>query len=143
MQNAKTQKTHTNDIKPRSRLANMRKRPVGVGPTIMAASAVVEAVAAPFVMPSPSETRLLAPAGKLLNDAARTFGKGAQQALSAELTGVPVVGQIAAEQIDRVIDSVVQAGVVPDDGVTGLDSAFVKAAARRYFDREPTIRVLA
>ena len=36
-----------------------------------------------------------------------------------------------------------KAGVVPDDGVTGLDGAFVKAAVRRFFDREPTVRVLA
>jgi catalase len=36
-----------------------------------------------------------------------------------------------------------RAGVEPDDGVTGLDGAFVKAAARRFYDREPGIRSLA
>jgi catalase len=36
-----------------------------------------------------------------------------------------------------------KAGVGTDEGVTGLDSAFVKAAARRFYDREPTLRTLA
>jgi catalase len=34
-------------------------------------------------------------------------------------------------------------GVKPDDGVTGLDGAFIKAAARRFYDREPALRTLA
>ncbi|NWK98587.1 catalase HPII [Sphingobium lactosutens] len=36
-----------------------------------------------------------------------------------------------------------KAGVVPDDGVTGLDSKFVKAAAQRFYAREPSVRTLA
>ncbi|GAA0337146.1 hypothetical protein GCM10009087_54500 [Sphingomonas oligophenolica] len=36
-----------------------------------------------------------------------------------------------------------KAGVVPDDGVVPLDKAFVQAAGRRYWDREPGIRTLA
>ncbi len=36
-----------------------------------------------------------------------------------------------------------KAGVVPDAGVTGLDRAFVKAAAMRFYDREPKVRTLA
>ncbi|MES2045538.1 MAG: catalase [Pseudomonadota bacterium] len=36
-----------------------------------------------------------------------------------------------------------KAGVKPDEGVTGLDGAFVKAATRRFYDREPTLRTLA
>ena len=36
-----------------------------------------------------------------------------------------------------------KAGVVPDDGVTGLDGAFVKAASQRFYDREPSVRTLA
>ncbi|MBA2935928.1 catalase [Sphingomonas sp. CGMCC 1.13654] len=36
-----------------------------------------------------------------------------------------------------------KAGVEPDDGVTGLDGDFVKAATRRFYDREPKIRMLA
>jgi catalase len=36
-----------------------------------------------------------------------------------------------------------KAGVGTDEGVTGLDSAFVEAAARRFYDREPTLRTLA
>ncbi len=35
------------------------------------------------------------------------------------------------------------AAVVPDVGVTGLDRKFVKAAALRFFDREPNVRTLA
>ncbi len=36
-----------------------------------------------------------------------------------------------------------KAGVEPDEGVTALDKAFVAAAARRYYDREPKVRTLA
>jgi len=36
-----------------------------------------------------------------------------------------------------------KAGVELDDGVVGLDDAFVKAAAKRFFDREPKLRTLA
>jgi catalase len=35
-----------------------------------------------------------------------------------------------------------KAGVVPGEGITNLDSSFVKAAARRYPDREPQVRIL-
>ena len=36
-----------------------------------------------------------------------------------------------------------KAGVAPDDGVVGLDKAFVEAAAKRFYDREPMLRTLA
>ncbi|MDZ4376373.1 MAG: catalase [Phenylobacterium sp.] len=36
-----------------------------------------------------------------------------------------------------------KAGVEPDEGVTGLGAAFAKAAARRFYDREPSLRLLA
>ncbi|ACK52483.1 Catalase [Methylocella silvestris BL2] len=36
-----------------------------------------------------------------------------------------------------------KAGVKPDEGVTGLDNAFVKAAAKRFWDREASVRTLA
>jgi catalase len=36
-----------------------------------------------------------------------------------------------------------KAGVVPDVGVTGLDKAFITAAALRFWDREPNVRTLA
>ena len=36
-----------------------------------------------------------------------------------------------------------KAGVVEDEGVTVLGKAFVSAAARRFFDREPKVRSLA
>jgi len=36
-----------------------------------------------------------------------------------------------------------RAGVAPDDGVTDLSAAFVRAAARRFYDREPAVRDLA
>lgn len=35
-----------------------------------------------------------------------------------------------------------KAGVKPDEGVTGLDSSFIKAAARRFSAREPSVRIL-
>ena len=129
MQNAKTQKTRPNDVKTRSRLANVHERAARVDPMIMAAgAAVVGAVAAAFVPQSTSETRLLAPAGKTLNNAARMLGSGARQALSAELAGVPVVGQIAAEQIDRVIDSVVQSDGAERRAVNAADAPADMAA---------------
>ncbi|WP_199554192.1 catalase [Sandaracinobacteroides hominis] len=36
-----------------------------------------------------------------------------------------------------------KAGVEPDEGVTGLDAAFVEAAAQRFYAREPKVRTLA
>ena len=36
-----------------------------------------------------------------------------------------------------------KAGVEPDAGVTDLGKGFLKAAAKRYYDREPKIRTLA
>ena len=36
-----------------------------------------------------------------------------------------------------------KAGVVPDEGVTGLSAVFVEAAAKRFFAREPSVRSLA
>lgn len=36
-----------------------------------------------------------------------------------------------------------KAGVAPDAGVTGLDEGFIDAAARRFWDREPSVRMLA
>lgn len=36
-----------------------------------------------------------------------------------------------------------KAGVVPDQGVVGLDAGFPQAAAKRYWNREPSIRMLA
>ena len=36
-----------------------------------------------------------------------------------------------------------KAGVEPDDGIVGIDGEFVKAAAMRFYDREPSVRVLA
>ena len=36
-----------------------------------------------------------------------------------------------------------KAGVTKDDGVTGVDEAFIAAAGRRFYEREPNIRNLA
>jgi catalase len=36
-----------------------------------------------------------------------------------------------------------KAGVQPDAGVTGIDKVFVSAAAKRFWDREPSLRTLA
>ena len=36
-----------------------------------------------------------------------------------------------------------KAGVVPDEGVSGLSAVFVEAAAKRFFAREPSVRTLA
>ena len=36
-----------------------------------------------------------------------------------------------------------KAGVAKDKGVTGLGEDFIKAAGRRFWDREPKVRLLA
>ena len=36
-----------------------------------------------------------------------------------------------------------KAGVEADDGITGIGADFLKAAARRFYDREPKLRMLA
>ena len=36
-----------------------------------------------------------------------------------------------------------KAGVVPDEGVTTLENKFVAAASKRFYDREPSLRLLA
>jgi catalase len=36
-----------------------------------------------------------------------------------------------------------KAGVEPDDGITGLGAAFISAAGKRYYAREPNVRMLA
>jgi catalase len=36
-----------------------------------------------------------------------------------------------------------KAGIEPDEGVTGLDAGFIAAARRRFYDREPSLRMLA
>jgi len=36
-----------------------------------------------------------------------------------------------------------KAGVAPDEGVTGLGKDFIRAAARRFFEREASVRTLA
>ena len=36
-----------------------------------------------------------------------------------------------------------RAGVKTDEGVTDLSAAFIKAAAKRFYEREPNVRDLA
>ncbi|CAM3191206.1 Catalase [Sphingomonas antarctica] len=36
-----------------------------------------------------------------------------------------------------------KAGVIPDESVTALDDKFIKAAGKRYYEREPSLRMLA
>jgi catalase len=46
----------------------------------------------------------------------------------------------ASAEAQRLLD---KAGVEPDEGITGLDGAFVKAACGRFYAREPGLRTLA
>lgn len=46
----------------------------------------------------------------------------------------------ASEAAQPLLD---KAGVVPDDGVTSPGAAFIKAAAQRFYAREPSLRTLA
>lgn len=45
----------------------------------------------------------------------------------------------ASDEAQPLLD---KAGVEPDDGVMGLDDGFIAAAAKRYWDREPGVRML-
>ncbi|RYD61156.1 MAG: catalase HPII, partial [Sphingomonadales bacterium] len=45
----------------------------------------------------------------------------------------------ASDEAQPLLD---KAGVEPDDGVMGLDGEFIAAAAKRYWDREPGVRML-
>ncbi|PZO55580.1 MAG: catalase HPII [Alphaproteobacteria bacterium] len=46
----------------------------------------------------------------------------------------------ASEGAQALLD---KAGVEPDEGITGLDDAFIEAASQRFFEREPNLRTLA
>ncbi|KMS58154.1 catalase [Sphingobium cupriresistens LL01] len=46
----------------------------------------------------------------------------------------------ASEAAQPLLD---KAGIIADDGVTGLDDAFVGAASQRFYSREPSVRMLA
>ena len=99
------------------------KRSAGMDPVILAAGAAIAGAVAGALLPrSPAETRLLAPVGKHVKEAAKSLGTVARQALSAELAGVPVVGEIAAEQIDRVIESVVPSAVEAEPDTADRDA---------------------
>ncbi len=83
----------------------LRERIAGVDPLILAAGAAVAGAAAgAFVPRSDAETRLLRPVGAKFNMAAGSFGTSARRLLSAEIAAVPLVGQMAVDQIDRVLD---------------------------------------
>lgn len=102
-------KSGTNDTAALGAVASLRQRAAGVDPVVLAAGAAVAgAVAGVFVPRFAGETRLLAPIGRHVSAAAGTLGTAARQALSAELAAVPVVGQIAADQVERVLDAVIE-----------------------------------
>ena len=104
---AKSTRT-VNDNEAQGAGRSLRERATGVDPVILAAGAAIAgAIVGALVPRSAAEVRLLAPLGKHVTAAAGSLGTVARQALSAELAGVPVVGQIAADQIERVIESVV------------------------------------
>lgn len=93
----------------RTGIESLRDRAATVDPIVLAAGAAVAgAVAGALVPRSDTETQFLAPIGKHLHEATGSLGTAVRQTLSAELAGVPVVGPIAVQQIDHVIDSVVQ-----------------------------------
>lgn len=111
--------TAADGIKARTTVELLSERAAGVDLVLLAAGAATAGAVAGILLPrSHTETRLLAPVGKHVRNAARTLGTEARLALSAELAAVPVVGQMAADQIDRVIGSVVPstAAGAPDEG---------------------------
>lgn len=76
-----------------------------VDPLIFAAGAVIAGAAVGALVPrTAAEERLLAPIGPHVKTAVATFGAAARQAISEELGKVPVVGQVAADQLDHFID---------------------------------------
>lgn len=85
---------------------SLRARVARIDPTVLAAGAVVAGAVAGVLVPrSATETRLLGPLGKQLNVAVGSLGTAARQVVSNELAGVPMVGQIAVDQLDRVLDA--------------------------------------
>jgi catalase len=69
----------------------------------------------------------------------RLLGEGAALQFAVDAFGhLKAIGHNADAQ--PLLD---KAGVKPDAGVTDLGDAFVKAAAKRFWDREPKVRTLA
>ena len=102
-------KTTSNDAQRNDAGLSVRERISAVDPLILAVGAAAAGAAVGALLPrSDAEARLLAPVGKQLTATAGTLATVARQTLSAELAGVPVVGQLAVDQVDRVIDAVVE-----------------------------------
>ncbi len=107
-----------NASKTRTSVASLRELAAKADPIVlMAGAAVTGAVAGALIPRSPTEKQMLAPIGKNIPEVVKALGTAARQAFFAELAGVPIVGPIAAEQIDRAIDSVVQPVVASSEGV--------------------------
>jgi len=78
---------------------------------------------------------------------------GGQFGLSRYPSGSPGIGTLPNPLISAVTSAIAAsaaakplldtAGVKPDAGVTDLGKAFTQAAAKRFYDREPSLRDLA
>lgn len=100
----------------KSEKQNARKsRASNVDPLIVAGGAALVGAAVGALIPrSDAEKRALAPFGALASTAATRALHSARAAVSTEVAALPVVGPIAAAQIDHAV----QAVIGPDDGST-------------------------
>ena len=87
---------------------NYTARATAVDPLIVAGGALAVGAAVGALLPrSDAEKRALAPLGALVSTAATRALHSAREAVSNEVSALPVVGPAAAARIDHVIDRVV------------------------------------
>ena len=96
----------------------------------------------------PAEGQLAGTPSVLFDAVALVLSKEGAEMLATEAAAVQFVmdafGHLKAiGASDDAQDLLDQAGVEPDDGVTGLGEDFIEAAGKRFWDREPTLRTLA
>ena len=98
-----------NTQRPAPNRPSTRDRIAATDPLILMAGAAIAGVAAGSLLPrSDAETRLLGPIGSRVNRAAGTLAVATRRIVTEEVGAVPVIGQVAVEQIDRVLDAVVE-----------------------------------
>jgi catalase len=94
-----------------------------------------------------AEGQLAGTPSVLLDAIALVLTKEAATKLCGESAAVDFVSDAfvhlkAIGHDDSALPLLDKAGVVPDDGVTKLDSSFINAAARRFLAREPSVHIL-
>ncbi len=124
--------TQSDNTDSRSIGTSLRDRAAAVDPLILAAGAVIAGAAAGALLPRlDAETRLLGPIGARVNAAAGTLGSAARSAVSAEVAAVPIVGQLAADGLERLVEAVVESPAAgPETSDRSTDAADLVRADR-------------